>query len=528
MAEEKRSIRQRVDDALTNYLRNTTTDQEILDFYGEGNIIGRKGINPETLITETSDAYKLPGTRPNIKRELPTSESLFGLSGGKESFIDIQNAYDPKTGNPWQMKFEALPFPGSATPTPAATRFLKDFRVPTGTAVDYGFETAPNVGDVNAADIREIETDPRNYQDQRAAYAAENAGKPISESGPLRSTYAEEIERIQARPSAVTRPSGALATPQYWESRGFSQPENLKQETLNTFRDQIMKAEQPFGSVSQLTPVAEGSATLRPGGDPYWRANLYEKAGLAGPMTEVSIRVPYGGSSGNVQMFTRGNERLLPIQPYTEFLGSDASKASAISTEPAADFTPFQKAIGTRNYLLGRNILEGRGSLGGGFRGALSIGAADLIPSREAIQSFYKGDTKEGLQRMAGDFASGIPLALGAGALATTVPAAATLLPPVGVAMTTLAAGAAADEAVKQQTGEGIIPKVRQFLGTETRTGLTDRPKPVRPYVQPSIVPNRDRRNPLIREWQNRLGLAQERFNPSKGEFGFSELLFGR
>ena len=160
--------------------------------------------------------------------------------------------------------------------------------------------------------------------------------------------------------------------------------------------------------------------------------------------------------------------------------------------------------------------------------GALSIGAADLIPSREAIQSFYKGDTKEGLQRMAGDFASGIPLALGAGALATAVPAAATLLPPVGVAMTTLAAGAAADEAVKQQTGEGIIPKVRQFLGTETRTGLTDRPNPVRPYVQPSIVPNRDRRNPLIREWQNRLGLAQERFNPSKGEFGFSELLFGR
>lgn len=364
MAEEKRSIRQRVDDALTNYLRNTTTDQEILDFYGEGNIIGRKGINQETLITETSDAYKLPGTRPNIKREVPTSESLFGLSGGKESFVDIQNAYDPKTGNPWQMKFEALPFPGSATPTPAATRFLKDFRVPTGTAVDYGFETAPNVGDVNAADIGEIKNDPRNYQNQRAAFAAEDAGKPISESGPLRSSYAEEIERIQSRPSAVTRPNGTLATPKYWESRGFSQPENLKQETLNTFRDQIMKAEQPFGSVSQLTPVAESSATLRPGGDPYWRANLYEKAGLAGPMTEVSIRGPYGGSSGNVQMFTRGNERLLPIQPYTEFLGSDASKASAISTKPAADFTPFQKAVGTRNYLIGRNILEGRGSLG--------------------------------------------------------------------------------------------------------------------------------------------------------------------
>jgi hypothetical protein len=36
-------LRQKADEFLTNYLRDTTTDQEILDFYGEGNIIGRKG-----------------------------------------------------------------------------------------------------------------------------------------------------------------------------------------------------------------------------------------------------------------------------------------------------------------------------------------------------------------------------------------------------------------------------------------------------------------------------------------------------
>jgi hypothetical protein len=40
-------LRQKADEFLTNYLRDTTTDQEILDFYGEGNIIGRKGI-PES------------------------------------------------------------------------------------------------------------------------------------------------------------------------------------------------------------------------------------------------------------------------------------------------------------------------------------------------------------------------------------------------------------------------------------------------------------------------------------------------
>ena len=43
MAEFIPKLRQKADEFLTNYLRDTTTDQEIIDFYGEGNIIGRKG-----------------------------------------------------------------------------------------------------------------------------------------------------------------------------------------------------------------------------------------------------------------------------------------------------------------------------------------------------------------------------------------------------------------------------------------------------------------------------------------------------
>jgi hypothetical protein len=31
--------------------------------------------------------------------------------------------------------------------------------------------------------------------------------------------------------------------------------------------------------------------------------------------------------------------------------------------------------------------------------------------------------------------------------------------------------------------------------------------------------------NPIVREVQNRLGLAGARFNPARGEFGLSELL---
>jgi len=285
------------------------------------------------------------------------------------------------------LKFETLPFPAEGTPTSAATRFLKDFRVPTGTAVDYGFETAPNVKDVNAVDINELINDPRNYKNARGAYLAEDAGTPLSESGPLTNYAKEELERIKGRSSAITRPNGQLVTPQYWGSRGFETPDKLKQATLDTFKEQISQTEKPFGSVSQLTPVKENAKTLRPGGDADWRANVYEKAGLAGPMTDVHVAGAYGGSSGNVQMFTKGKDRLFPIQPYTEFYGFDPSKPSALGTAPAPDFTPFQKAVGTRNYLIGKNILAGRGSLGAPVRAVQATPSALRLSVKPATKA---------------------------------------------------------------------------------------------------------------------------------------------
>ena len=462
MPEQQGGLRQKVDDFFTNYLRNTTSDQEILDFYGEGNIIGRKGIDPSTVVNEAFDAYKLPGQRPRVERVIPKSDQLFGLPGGEESIVNINNALDPKTANPWQMKFETLPFPAEGTPTSAATRFLKDFRVPTGTAVDYGFETAPNVKDVNAVDTNELVNDPRNYKNARAAYLAEDSGTPISESGPLSSQAAERLETIKARTSAVTRPSAKLATPTYWSSRGFELPDNLKQATLNTFKEQILQSENPFGSVSQLTPVKENAQTLRPGGDVDWRANLYEKTGLAGPMTNVHVAGAYGGSSADVQMFTRGNERLLPIQPYTEFYGGfDASKPSALNTAPAADFTPFQKTVGTRNYLIGRNILEGRGNLGEGFRGAtggLAAGAALGALSPEVSQALVQGDYKEAAGLTARDALIGAGTNLGARAVSQGLQRAA----PQLAARVLPAIGSTASVAVPAAVGAGLFMQGRQ------------------------------------------------------------------
>lgn len=425
-------LQQKTDAFLTDYLRDTTTDQEILDFYGEGNIIGRKGIldTPGAVIREMSDNYKLPGERPNIKQEIIQSD-LMGLSGGETKLLNLEGSIDPSTKKPWQMKFETLPFPGGGTPTTAAQRFLKDFRVPTGNTVDYGFETSPNVVDLNTKQITELINTPSSYVNSAAAFLAEDAGTPLSDSGPLRQATQEDIEKIRARTMPYTRMSGKMLTPSdYKNERGFEIPSNLKNETLERFKSEIMQTEKPFGSVSQLTPVRESYENVRPGGDADWRANLYEKTGLAGPMTEVSVKGAYGPSTGNVQMFTRGNERLLPIQPYTEFLDKySASKPSALNTTPAADFTPLQKTIGTRNYLIGKNILQGRGPLGAGFNTASNIAVSVPLFDPEFRQATEQGDLGKAAKIVAKEYAIGAAAApiigMGAGALSKLGPQAA-------------------------------------------------------------------------------------------------------
>jgi len=84
---------------------------------------------------------------------------------------------------------------------------------------------------------------------------------------------------------------------------------------------------------------------------------------------------------------------------------------------------------------------------------------------------------------------------------------------------------------VRQETGEGMIPKFRQFIGTESRTGVADKlPSPVGQVVTPEITVTK-KRNPVERITDGirfRTDLAGERFNPRRGEFGLSELIFGR
>lgn len=177
------------------------------------------------------------------------------------------------------------------------------------------------------------------------------------------------------------------------------------------------------------------------------------------------------------------------------------------------------------------------------LKGAFSVGAADLIPSRETIRMAGNKGIVPALQNHGKEFALSMPYAAGVGMTAMAVPAVGTAATLAAPGLITVAAGEAADEAVTQATGEGIISKIQQTIGTKPRTGIAspggsieerNKRKMDRVFNPPEIKPmtgpplRRSLKNSPAPELGRRLRLAGERFNPSKGEFGITELLFGR
>jgi hypothetical protein len=565
MSPKKRTINQRVDDALTTYLRNTTTDQEIKDFYGEGNIVGRKGIpaDDKGLLDAVQQARRAdPNVRPTLTREKFDVGGIDQSRGYDYSTRDIPGAVDPGTGRSWQMTFGELPKDfGDASLTPAALQYLRDFRIPRNAGSDFSFDTGPNIADRIETDIRQAQAD----------YDFDSKGRFPARA---QERFDAAVEKARSQSPDIRGFGGQPQTPQTWIERGYatSKPEDFKTKTLDAFRNRVLESQGQFGGVSTLTPVEQPGAT-----NPDWRADLYEKVGLAGPQSSQPFASGYGGGEKTVQRFTTGKTSLLPLQPYTEFLErvSGETKPSVLNTTPAPDFTPFQKAVGPRNYLIARNILQGRGSLGRGVRGATSVGAVDLIPSRGAVRDFYRGDVKGGVSRMAGDFVQGVPLAAGAGFAASVLPAAVSTvaLPAVAGSAALMAGGEALDEATMQQTGEGLLDKFRQtvnkvagpgfgrpttgsaYRGSERadekrarieregRQALEDLARlnrgeitfddlPAPPVAQLRPISREEAEASMPprgeNEFQRRTRLAAERFNPSRGEFGLTELLFGK
>ena len=475
-----KSIRQKVDNLLTNYLRDTTTDQEILDFYGEGNIIGRKGIPNDVrgVLTSVENAAENPLFRPDSGKPNIDMDGPGGIPSYTYSTKDIPDVVNPVSGRPWQMTFGSLPIDfGEGKLTPAARQYLSDFRVPKNAGQDYSFNTGPNI-----QDRKDIET----------TYLKEN--DPYWGRSPER--LQEKINEVQNQSEHIRNFSGRPQTPETWKQRGYitEKPENFKSNVLDEFKNKILADQGSFGGVSTLTPV-QGS-----GDNPDWRAHLYEKTGLAGPLSEQPSRGWTGAASTQeVQQFTPGKERLLPLQPYTEFLQdvSGTTKPSILGTKPAPDFTPFQKTVGTKNYLIGKNILAGRGSLGAPVR------AVQATPS--VLRSSVKPATKALL------IDAGINYALGASPQEAIVTAGTDLISAESL-------GGAQTAAIERMGPKGEFVDTRSNTvlgpqGTYTKTGIAY--KNGKPLVVPRgsvagegniLTQTQDTLKNAANVWRKRLG----------------------
>jgi hypothetical protein len=488
MAELIKKAQQKVDNFLTNYLRNTTTDQEILDYYGEGNIVGRKGIpsNDKELldIVEASSELNNSPLRPNTGRE---DFAVGGIDQGIKygyKTNDIPGVVNPATGRPWQMTFGVLPKDfGSSSLTPAAKQFLVDFRVPVNAGNDYSFATGPNVLD-------RIETETKDLKQNDPYY------------GKQPEKLQEKIKDIQNQSDYIGHFGGQPQTPRTWQERGYitEKPTGLKENVLNEFKNKIFETQGAFGGVSTLTPVEQGSAL-----NPNWRADLYERKKLAGPLSEQPFSSGYGYGSKNVQRFVTGKETTLPLQPYAEFFQRlDSTPPSVLKTVPAPDFTPFQKAIGPRNYLIGQNILAGRGSLG------VPVRAAQATPA--ALRSSIKPATKAFL------LDAGINYALGASPQEAIVTAGTDLISAENL-------GGAPTAAIERMGPKGEFVDTRSNTvlspkGVYTKTGIAYR------NGKPVIVPRGSvaGEGNIITQTQNVLKNAAEVWRKRLGALG----IFGR
>lgn len=225
------------------------------------------------------------------------------------------------------------------------------------------------------------------------------------------------------------------------------------------------------------------------------------------------------------------------ILERSEFTGDDSSPTY---TKP--DATP-PHLKGDTSFKSSTTDLTAPRFSGSPLKGALSLGLPDLIPSRETIRMAGSGDFAGALKNHSAEVGKGMVVAGGVAAVTPAAPVVGTLAGAAAPGLIAVAAGEAADELVTQATGEGIISKAQQAIGTKERTGIaspggsveeTNKREMDRVANPPEIKPmtGPPRRSSLKKspapELGRRLRLAGDRFNLSKGEFGISELLFGR
>jgi len=138
-----------------------------------------------------------------------------------------------------------------------------------------------------------------------------------------------------------------------------------------------------------------------------------------------------------------------------------------------------------------------------------------------------------------------LPSLIGVGVGASVFPGllttAAPVLPPLAVASLTTGAINTYSGYLEERTGEDLSEHIQKFrdkgnllkerIDMLDGPGLTTQINPKTGEIINPTITQGTRQNPIQRVLQNienRKNLAQERFNPDQGEFGLSEIIYGR
>ena len=355
-------------------------------------------------------------------------------------------------------------------------------------------------------------TSPRgiNFETSKPGERNRSFGAKTDIPAPITQAWEEEIKQqsfANLRPNTLVY-NNPLGSRDLYESR---LNEGVTEEQSSTIRKL-----KPFIEAGQALPNLRAISYSRGGFGPATSSAIIGTTQLAfvtpqGKVLALQANSPEPGLKGKVDVApdkVRVTQSTLPFSSTPRYFSGD----------PVTD-----AAIGALD--LGRAIKKTPASL--------LPGAADLIPSPEAIQTGYKQGPAAMGKQMGREFVQSLPT--GAFFASTlSIPALAPFAPGVGLGFVGSAAANAANEVVRQETGEGIVPKVRQFIGTAPRTNVAGKPRmaaaPLTAEIKPLSVQGKAEMNRRQNrnELEKRLALVKERFNPRRGEFGLSELVFGR
>jgi hypothetical protein len=458
---------------------------------------------PQQNLTELRNYIEQRSSRVN--KALEAAQNALGSEVLKTQYPGLESP----AGGPLQAAFKFDPITREVTPSDIFDPDVYRVKVSPARAGQFRLEDLRDLGmrdSVSLNALRFFRDNPVTGTGQ-IAFDTAKPGEDYSGYGAQTDMPTEVTQRFQQfiRDTGLeqTRP-GTLVMNSPIGSEDLYNRRVRAGETADT--SSTVRKLQPFYEAGQLLPNLRGSS--------------YMSAGF-GPTLQEGKQYGYVDAQG----------RVVPLQP-TPTESALRGQVRVPQVGPSVVRQDVLPLASTPRYYSADPVTAGaQGAMefGRAIRrtpAALLPGAADLIPSPEAIQTGYREGAGAMARQMAGEFMQGLPVSAAA-ASALANPIGAVVAPGIGAGMVGVAGARALNEVVRQQTGEGIVPKLRQALGTAPRTGVADRnrARPLGVSGQPArVVPTRQM-NPVVREVQNRLGLAGARFNPARGEFGLSELL---